>query len=97
MKMGTVGKQPGERESFSLYYGDTLLAGDNVKTASLKSIFPANTTLIIDQITVIEATARVRFWAEFGEDQTNYKLTFIVTSEDGRRFEDEVILKVKEL
>lgn len=94
MKLGTVQKQPGERESFTLTYEDTLHPGDNVKTATLKSITPVG-SLVIDQITVIDP--RVRFWAEFGDDKVNYKATFVVTTEDGRRFEDEVVIKVKEL
>jgi hypothetical protein len=94
MKLGTFQKQPGERESFTITYEDALLAGDNVATAVLKSISPVG-TLIVDQVTVIDP--RVRFWAEFGDTGVNYKITFTVTTEDGRRFEDEVTIKVKEL
>lgn len=94
MKLGTFTKQPGERESYSITYADALLVGDNVKTATLKNISPVG-TLVIDTISVIDP--RVKFWAEFGDTGVSYKATFVVTTEDGRRFEDEVIIKVKEL
>lgn len=93
MKLGTYIKQPSERESFSITYEDDLTEGDNVDTAVVKSIVPTG-ELIIDQIAVVDP--RVRFWATGGTADSNYKVTFTVTTADGRILEDEVTIKVKE-
>lgn len=92
MKVGTCTKQPGERESYSITYEDALNTGDAVLTAVLKSLAPVG--LAIDQITVV--SPRVKFWISLGTDKTNYRATFTVTTKDGRVFEDEVTIKVKE-
>lgn len=92
MKLGTVEKQPGEVESYTLDYSDDLDAGDNVQSATLLSVSP--TGLIVDQVFVFDP--RVRFFASGGVDKTNYKVTFKITTADGRELEDEVTIKVKE-
>lgn len=92
MKLGTVEKQPGETESYTLDYEDDLSVGDNVQTAELISVTPEGLT--VSQIFVIDP--RVRFFASGGSTGTSYKATFKVTTADGRILEDEVIIRVKE-
>lgn len=94
MRLGQFEKQPSERESYTITYEDDLTDGDNVDTAVVKSIAPSG-ELTIDQTAVIDP--RVRFWAVGGVDGTNYKVTFTVTTADGRILEDEVLIRVKEL
>lgn len=95
MKLGTYTQQSGERESYTITYEDSLLTGDYlpVNAAVLKSVVPVG--LIVNQVTTI--TPRVRFFANGGVDGTTYKVTFDVTSADGRVFEDEVFIKVKDI
>lgn len=95
MKLGTYTKQPRERQSYTIYYGDAMDAGDNIKTAALLAVAPLG--LVVDQITIINNGSRVKFWAASGTAGVTYKATFTVVTEDGRTFEDEVIFKVKEV
>lgn len=92
MRLGTFEKQPGERRSYTITYEDVLHAGDNLKSVTLKSVVPEG--LVVDQVTNLDP--RLRFYADEGVDKTNYKLTFVILTEDGERFEDEVVIKVKE-
>lgn len=92
MRLGTKTKQPGERRPYTINYGDALVEGDSIDTVTLKT--PPPPELIVDQITVM--SPRVRFFVDRGTDATTYKLTFVATTHDGVRFEDEVIIKVKE-
>ena len=94
MRLGNYEQQPRERESYTMNYEDALSTGDYLpdNAAVLQSVEPAD--LVVDQITTI--SPRVRFFASGGTDKTTYLLTFLVTSADGRTFEDEVQIKVKE-
>jgi hypothetical protein len=92
MKLGTKTKQPGERRSYTINYIDAITSDDLVMTAALKTTPPSE--LVVDQITVI--SPRVRFFVAGGTDGVSYKLTFVVTTNDGVTFEDEVTIKVKE-
>ena len=92
MKLGTKTKQPGERRSYTINYDDAMTDDDTVLTAVLKTAPPVELT--VNQITVI--SPRVRFFVSGGTDGVSYKLTFVVTTNDGVVFEDEVTIKVKE-
>jgi len=92
MKLGTKTKQPGERRSYTINYIDAITSDDTVMTATLKTAPPVE--LVVDQITVI--SPRVRFFVAGGTDGMSYKLTFVVVTNDGLTFEDEVTIKVKE-
>lgn len=95
MILGRHEKQPDERESYTLNYEDALNEGDYLPDGAgvLKSVEPVG--LVVDQITTI--TPRVRFFAAGGDSGVKYKASFLVTSADGRVFEDEVTITVKEL
>jgi hypothetical protein len=93
VRLGQVTKQPGETETYTITYEDDLTVGDNVLTATMLSVAP--TGLVISNIFVVDP--RVRFAASGGVTGTTYKVTFRVTTEDGRILEDEVTIKVKEL
>ena len=93
MKLGTFTKQPGERESYTITYEDDLTDGDNVQTATA-SVSPIG-GLAVEQVFVIDP--RVRFFVEGGVSGESYKVTVVVNTADGRRLEDEVIIKIKEI
>lgn len=95
MILGRYDKQPSEQESYTLNYEDALADGDYLQAnaAMLKSVEPVG--LVIDRIATF--TPRVRFFASGGTDGTKYKASFVTTSADGRVFEDEVYITVKEL
>jgi len=92
MKLGSVNKQPAERFSYTITYEDALTPGDNIQTATA-TVFPAGLT--IENVGVYDP--RVKFWASGGTDGVAYKVTVTANTADGRTFQDEVVLKVKEI
>lgn len=94
MKLGTVTQQPQERLSYSVNYADALTDGDNLKLDGVTALVsPAG--LLVDEVTVIDP--RVRFYASGGTSGVTYKVTLSVETDEGRRFQDELIFKVKEI
>lgn len=92
MKLGTVTKQPAERFSYTIDYSDALTLGDNVQSATAV-VTPAGLTL--DNVGVYDP--RVKFWVSGGTDGVSYKITVTANSADGRVFQDEIVLKIKEI
>lgn len=92
MKLGTVQQQPAERFSYTIDYTDALTIGDNIQSASA-SVSPAGLT--VDNVGVYDP--RVKFWASGGTTGVAYKISVTATSADGRVFQDEVVLKIKEI
>ena len=93
MKLGTFNKQPGERLSNSIVYDDALDEGDSVETLVSCTVEPAGlevTGMLVDG-------SRVRVFAEGGADGQVYKITVVVSTQGGERFEDELLCRVKEL
>lgn len=92
MKLGSASKQPTEKFSYTIDYTDALTLGDNVQTATA-TVSP--TGLTIDNIGCYDP--RVKFWCSGGTDGISYKVTVTVNTADGRVFQDEVTIKIKEL
>lgn len=92
MKLGTINKQPAERFSYTVDYSEALTAGDNIESATA-TVSPLGLT--IDNVGAYDP--RVKFWASGGSDGVSYKVSLTVLSADGRVFQDEIILKVKEI
>ena len=92
MKLGTATKQPIEKFSYTVTYVDALTIGDNVATTTVV-VEPAGLT--ITNIAVYDP--RVKFWAEGGTTGVSYKVVVTTLTADGRRFQDEIIIKIKEI
>lgn len=92
MKFKADNKQPAERLSYTISYEDCLTVGDNIQNATA-SVDQAGLT--IDNVGVYDP--RVKFWASGGVDGASYKVTVTAYSADGRIFQDEVVIKVKEI
>lgn len=92
MKFKAEPKQPAERFSYTIDYTDALTAGDNIETATA-AVTPTGLTL--EDVGVYDP--RVKFWCSGGTDGVTYKVTVLAYSADGRVFEDEVSIKVKEV
>lgn len=93
MKVGTGTQQPGERFSYTINYARALPAGDGIKNATLLAVSP--TGLTVNNVGVFDT--RVRFWVTGGVAGRTYKVTLKVETDDGRIFEDEVHITVKEV
>jgi len=92
MKFKADNKQPAERFSYTIDYSDALTIGDNIETATA-SVSP--TGLTIDNVGVYDPS--VKFWASGGTDGVTYKVTVTSYTTDGRIFQDEVSLRIKEV
>lgn len=95
MKLGSYTQQPRERLPYIVSYAEALSSNDNVVTAE---VFV--TPVILDDNVAVDAQVSdpsVRFYFTGGVSGTTYKVTLLVTTRDGSVFEDEVIIKVKEL
>ncbi len=92
MKVGTTTKQPGERLSYTVDYTDALPLGDNLSTATA-TVSPSG--LNIFNVGVYDP--RVKVWLDGGTDGVTYVVTIEATSIDGRIYQDELTVKIKEV
>ena len=93
MKLGSFTKQPGERISNSITYEDSLDVEDYIETVMSCTATPAG----LDVNAGLGGSARSRVWYEGGAHGVDYKVTVVVTTHNGERFEDEIICKVREV
>lgn len=91
MNVGTITQQPSERLSYTVNYEDALLEGDQLQGATA-TVSPAGLT--VDNIGVY--TPRLKVWLEGGTSGRTYKVELNVTTVQGRRFQDELTVKIKE-
>lgn len=96
MKFSSKRQQPRERLSWTIDYSAVMSPGDNVNT-SQAIVEPAG-ELIVDNVTPIPSEHRVRFWVgPDGIDDSNYKITILTQTVDGRTYEDDVTFKIRGL
>lgn len=93
MKLGTFPKQPSERLSKSILYGDALDDGDEIATVMSCVVDPAGLTVV----PTLVGGNRVRLWASAGTDGVAYKITVKVQTSGGEIFEDELTCRVREV
>lgn len=92
MKLGSVTQQPAERLSYTIDYSDALTVGDNLQNAGAAST-PAGLT--VDNVGPYDP--RVKFWVSGGVSGVTYKITITANTADGRTFQDEITMKIKDL
>lgn len=93
MKLGSFLKQPGERISNSVAYDDALDVDDYLETVESCVAFPSGLGVVAG----LGGNMRARIWYEGGTHGVDYKVTIVVTTHNGERFEDEIICKVREV
>lgn len=94
MNLGVFTKQPGEKISVSIDYSSALDDGDSVSRVESCTVEPG---LELDASPVLVDADRVRIWVDGGTDGIRYKITTVVTTAGGERFEDELFCKVREV
>lgn len=92
MILETYEQQPADRLDYDIHYDDWLSPGDAVdaKTVVVTVDKPDLTVFI----TITGNTVKV--WVEGGTNKTTYKITVTVETDDGRKKQDEFIVKVKD-
>lgn len=93
MKLGQFTKQPGERISNSITYIDALDVADYIETIVSCTSTPAGLAATAG----LADNERVRIWYDGGTSGVDYKVTVVVTTHNGERFEDEIVCKVREV
>lgn len=93
MKVGSFTKQPGERISNSITYEDSLDVDDYIETVDSCTATPAGLSVSAG----LANSTRSRVWYEGGTHGVDYKVTVVVATHNGERFEDEIICKVREV
>ena len=97
MLLGKFDKQPAEIEVYGVTYTDatdfdeTLLTA----TASVVDLAGVASTMTLSPCTISDKNVRVQ--ASAGTDGAEYKITIVVDTSTGRRMEDELIIRVKEV
>jgi len=77
-------------------YENALSSGDTVSAAALKSVIPTATGgVAVSSVSV--TTPNVYFFVSGGADDTNYTVTLTVDTALGESFEDELLVKVREV
>jgi hypothetical protein len=91
-KVGTVKQQPNEVQDYDITFEDRIPA-DDVITGVTLSCVPAMPTPPSYAI----SSPIVKVWVyEGGVNGTNYKITALAETNDGRKVEAELIVKCKE-
>lgn len=92
--LGTVTKQPSERDYFTINYSKDISKTDTV--SAVVSCVAAPAGLSVSPVILGDGRSlKVAYYS--GTDRTKYKVTAIVDTAEGQRFEDEVYVTVKEL
>lgn len=97
MKVGTFTKQPSERISKSIRYTEALDPGDSISMVTSCVVTPSSEFNDLSASPVLVSEDRVRIWTEAGVDGVAYKVTVTVQTANGEVFEDELVVKVKEI
>lgn len=92
MLLGNIQQQPAERLSYTISYAKALSESDTVDTAVVE-VEPEG--LVIDPVAAFED--RVRIWISGGESPVRYKVTLQATTVEGRVYEDELYVAIREL
>lgn len=92
MKIATVQKQPGEKRRWGIDYSEALDTGDSIIGVTSAST-PEGLT-----VSAFASEDTVRVVCSGGADGTTYKATVTVTTTNTNEiFEDELMVKVKEI
>lgn len=97
MKLGVFKKQPRERLSKSIVYSEALDPGDSITAILNCWVEPSGHVDDMTASPVLVSEDRVRLWAEFGQDNMSYKITIKVSTAFGEIFEDELIVRVRDI
>lgn len=93
MRLGVLTKQPDERRIQEFDYTRALSSGDTLSSAALKSVSPSGVS--VSSVSV--SSPSVYFIVSGGTDDTDYTVTLTVDTTLGESFEDELLVKIREV
>lgn len=92
--LDTVEKQPGEIEDYTIDYSKDMSKTDFVTAVVSCTSDPVGLTLTY---LILPGGRQVSFLASGGVNKDKFKVTVVVDTQEGRRLEDELIIKIKEV
>jgi len=90
MIIGSITQQPNEKMDYDIDFSEWMPAGDVITLAAV-SVLPAGLTASY----AIQSPA-VKVWLDGGTAGVTYKVTVLATTNDGRKKEVELKVKVKD-
>ena len=97
MQLGKFTKQPGEIEAYGIKYDDATENGESLLTATAAVVDLSGATSTMNVSSCSIDGKEVRLLASNGTNGSDYKITVTVDTSIGRRMEDELIVKVREV
>lgn len=94
--IGNYTKQAGEIESYSVDYSQDLDDGDSITGATATIDQDQKLTLVYCTFISVPGDQRARVMLSQGTDGVKYKVTVTATTQQGRKFEDEFYVKIRE-
>lgn len=97
MQLGKFVKQPQEIEAYGVKYDDATNNGEALiaATAVVEDLAGGIPAMTVSSCTI--DGNEVRVLAGSGTNEHDYKITLTVSTSEGRRMEDELIVKVREV
>jgi hypothetical protein len=92
--LDTVEKQSGEIEDYTIDYSKDLSKTDDI--TAIVSCTADSPDLTITSA-IVPGARQVTFFVAGGTNKAKYKVTTIVDTSEGRRLEDELIIKIKDI
>lgn len=93
MRVGTITQQPSERKWYSIDYSEALDAGDRLSAVESVTVTPSG----LSATAVLPTEDRVRLLIAEGQDGVTYKVTVQVRTVADELWEDELVVRVKEV
>lgn len=93
MRVGTITQQPNERKWYSIDYREALDAGDRINQVEAVTVTPEGLTATA----MLPNDERVRLLLSGGQDGVTYKVTVQVRTVADELWEDELMVRVKEV
>lgn len=93
MRVGTITQQPAERKWYSIDYSEALDADDRL--SSIESVVTNPADLVVTSM--LPTDDRVRLQISGGVDGGTYKVTVQARTASDELWEDELIVRIKEV
>lgn len=100
MALQTFSKQPSERYKIAIEWSNKLPSGASLDSGSVSAVDTTDdsdaTSVVLASSTAEISGTQSRAIVRAGTDGTTYKITFLVTLDDGSILEEDVNMRVEE-
>ena len=94
--LGTINKQPSEILDFDIGYTSTLAVGSDSLTTCTATVLPSG-ALTVASATVDAPNKKVKVVISAGNTGVTYKVTILMNTTNGLKYEDEVSVIVEDI